>query len=173
MSSIQSYRIQAVQSRFHSAMAVGRKLDLKFDQQMMKVMGYSLDVLPESKTFDSWSPDPWTIVGTNGANLVTVSQIGLTVTKAQIIGGGVVLTYYLNMNTQTHGWTVVALSTPPRDAQLRLDFSNAQGGLIWSEYPNVEMSCGTNKPEYASNRIAVDIYDLIAGAHLSMPQQTF
>ena len=109
----------------------------------------------------------------NGANLVTFSHIGLTVTEAQIIGAGVVLTYYMNLNVQTDGWTVVAPNTVPTNGQLRLDFSNSQGGLIWSETLSLEMSCGTNKPEWASNRIAVDIYDLIAAVHLSIPQQPF
>ena len=63
----------------------------------------------------------------------------------------------------------MAPNTPPINGQLRLDFSNAQGGLIWTENLSLEMSCGTNKPEWASNRIAVDIYDLIAGTHLSIP----
>jgi hypothetical protein len=174
MNSVQKHHGHSVQSQFHSVRGTARKGDIKYDHKMMKVLGFSnLDVLPETITMDNWSPDPWTVVGVNGANLVTFSHMGLTVTKAQVIGGGVVLTYYMNLNVQTDGWTVVPPNTPPTNGQLRLDFSNAQGGLIWTENLSLEMSCGTNKPEWASNRIAVDIYDLIAGAHLSIPQQNF
>ena len=174
MNIAQKHHVHSVQSRFHSVRATARKGDIKFDHKMMKLLGFSnLDMLPETLTFDNWSPDPWTVVGVNGANFVTFSHIGLTVTKAEIIGAGVVLTYYMNLNVQTDGWTVVAPNTTEYDGQLRLDFSNAQGGLIWSEILSIEMSCGTNKPEWASNRIGVDIYDLIAAAHLSMPTQSF
>ena len=54
----------SVQSQFHSVRGTARKGDIKFDHKMMKVLGFSnLDVLPETKTFDDWAHDPWTIVG--------------------------------------------------------------------------------------------------------------
>jgi hypothetical protein len=106
-------------------------------------------------------------------NKASFSHIGLTITKAQVIGGGIVLTYYLNLNVQTDGWTVTPPNSVEVDGTLRLDLSNAQGGLIWSDNFGVEMSCGTNGPQWASKRIGTDIYDLIAGVHLSIPSQSF
>jgi hypothetical protein len=178
MNSAQKRHGHSVQSQFHSVRHTARKVNWKYDGNIMTLLGFSNptaggDVLPETLTFDNWSPDPWTVAAADGTKLVTFSHIGLTITKAQVIGGGIVLTYYLNLNVQTNGWTVVAPNTTEYDGQLRLDLSNAQGGLIWSDNFGVEMSCGTNGPQWASSRIGTDIYDLIAGVHLSIPSQSF
>jgi hypothetical protein len=170
----QKHHVHSVQSRFHSIRKPARKVDWKFDHNIMTLLGFSnLDVLPETLTFDNWSPDPWTVAAADGTKLVTFSHIGLTITKAQVIGGGIVLTFYLNLNVQTDGYTVTPPNSVEIDGMLRLDLSDAQGGLIWSDTFGLEMSCGTNRPQWASSRIGTDIYDLIAGAHLSVPEQDF
>ena len=160
----------SVQSAVSSSMHTLEKAErLKaLDAQTRKLLG--LPAAAQSITFNNWSPDPWTVVGLNGAKLVTISHINLTVIKPDPPQK---IFYLLSTDVKSEGWTVTPPQQPPMLGPLRLDFSNAQGGIVWSASPTISVQCGTNENQRNNDTIYTDIFSLISSAHLSIPSVTF
>ena len=164
-------------SRFDSIMSSAEKIELKADPAWMKILGFSkLDTPPESISFDNWSPDPWTITGSGGGAIMTFSQIGVTVLKAQMSSGEVITRYLFAANIQSDGWQGSrnpGASIIEGETFVQIGFKNAQGGVIYSDQFKVFSYCGISGQQFIANPIGLDIIDLIKGAHLSMPLQSF
>jgi hypothetical protein len=73
--------------------------------QTRKVL--ALPAAAQSITFNSWSPDPWTVVAGDGTRLVTISHINLTIVKPDPPQK---IFYLLSTDVKSEGWTV----TPPQ-----------------------------------------------------------
>jgi hypothetical protein len=123
---------QTTRSRFDSIMSSAEKIELKADPAWMKILGFSkLDTPPESISFDNWSPDPWTITGSGGGAIMTFSQIGVTVLKAQMSSGEVITRYLFAANIQSDGWQGSrnpGASIIEGETFVQIGFKNAQGG---------------------------------------------
>lgn len=165
---------QGYQSHFSTSRSVrGEKPPLDLDQHARKIFRLNLDQPAKVLTFDKWSPDPWTVVGTNGANLATFGGFVLTVIKAFTVDGKPTIFYILAMNMKADGWSPNAPEQLPTLMRVRLDFTNASGGLLESFTPSVDLQCGTDKAVELTNDFVVDVFSAITSAHLSLPQTWF
>jgi|RhiMethySRZTD1v2_1073278.scaffolds.fasta_scaffold07672_7 hypothetical protein len=134
------------------------------DPQVGRILGAA--PTSQSITFNSWSPDPWTVVGTNGAALVTFSRISLTIVKpdppAKVF-------YVLFTHIKSEGWTTTPPNTAPYASPFRIDIKNAAGGIIWGFDQRIGIACGVDGDLRLSETFYVDVFDQIAGAGLSIP----
>jgi hypothetical protein len=135
------------------------------DEQSRKFLG----LIPrpaQALTFNSWSPDPWTIVAGDGTKLVTISNISLTIVRPHPPQK---ILYLLSTDVKSEGWTETAPNEPDIEGPLRLDFLSSQGGIVWSVTPMISVQCGTDETQRNGGSIVVDIFDLISSVHLSIP----
>jgi hypothetical protein len=161
-------------SHFVSAMCARSERPLtELDQHTRRMFRLKPDAPPQVITFGHFSPDPWTIVGANGANLATFSGMVLTVIKATTLDGQPTIYYVLAMNVMSDGWSPSAPDQVPTELRVRIDFSAASGGLLASFEPFVNLQCGTNNAVLVSDNFGIDVFSLITSAHLSLPGATF
>ena len=137
------------------------------DAQMQTAFGVRAS---QSITFNSWSPDPWQVVGTNGALLCSVSRISMTIIRPDPPQK---VFYILTFHIKSEGWTSTPPNSPPYASLLRIDIKNAQGGIIWSFDQRIGITCGIDNEVRLSETFYVDVFNQIAGAGLSMPNVTF
>jgi len=78
---------------------------VELDHHTRRMFRLSLDAPTQIITFNNFSPDPWTIVGVNGANFATFSGMVVTLTKATTIDGKPTMYFNLAMNIRSDGWT--------------------------------------------------------------------
>ncbi len=131
-------------------------------------LGFHPDDTPAVITFSNWSPDPWTIVGTNGKNLATLSDINLSVIKAVTTAGAASLYWTLTVNVASQGWTSSDPTEPQVQARLQVELLNAQSGLLQSFAPLFYVECGRNGMQTLSETFTTDVFSLITKAHLSL-----
>lgn len=150
-----------------------KRSELPRNHEWMQVLGFDLDFTPQVITFNNWDPAVWNIVGTNGAVLVTISEINVTVTKAQDPSGHIVVVYNFQANVAVQ-WSVNKPGDLPRySGELRLEFRNNQGGVVWWDTVYLTFDCGTNNLQSYGKRFGLDVFDQISGAHLSANNQTY
>lgn len=161
----QTMHVPNTESLFSSILHTTEKA-VKFsvlDAQMCATLGINA---AQSITFNSWSPDPWTVVGTNGARLVTFSRMSLTIIKPDPPQK---VFYVLAMHIKSEGWTSTPPNTPPYASPFRIDIKNSQGGIIWGFDQRIGITCGADYDIRLSETFYVDVFNLIAGAGLSVP----
>ena len=166
----QTSRRPSIESAVSSSMQTLEKAarPAKLDVQIRTILG--LPRAAQAITFNNFSPDPWTVVGVNGARLVTISGISLTVVKPDPPQK---IFYVLSIHVKSEGWTTTPPNAPPTVGPIRVDFLNAQGGIVWFVEPRISVQCGTNDNQRMSETIPVDIFNLISRASISMPSITF
>jgi hypothetical protein len=171
------HRSHGLQSGFHSNMSeVAAKRDPPLSKEWMQIFGFAeTHGLPQTITFNNWVHPSWTVHADDGTVFETISNMSLTITKAQIISTGeIVLTYYFRADMTNNGWSPNAPGTPNSGyGVLRLDLKTSAGGIVWTDDMTFRFACGTSGSQFASKRIPIDIFDAIAGAHISHTVQTY
>jgi len=167
----QTSRSPSIESAVSSSMQTLEKAmrPTALDAQTRTIFGLTRGA--QSITFNNFSPDPWTITGVHtGARLVTISRMSLTVVRPDPPQK---IFYILSIHVKSEGWTGTPPNTPPTVTPLRVDLLNAQGGIAWFVEPRISVQCGTDDNQRGSETIAVDIFNLISRASISMPSVTF
>ena len=174
---IQRNLLHPVAARFTSLMHVRpERTEIEVRSPIRRIFGLSHEDPTLTIDFSYWVPDPWTIVGLNGAKFATIAGISLTIIKSTAIATGKPTIFYnLSMGVKSDGWHTGTVpgtypGAPPISIPLylRLDIGDASGGLLTTFWPAPDLKCGTDYTFRDSGEFVDDIFSSIGTAHLTV-----